>query len=637
MTPIQNFIRFVTPGIFFSMLCACGTSTNPDPRFYDHDGIKKTTDPVIAPAARGPRPELPASYTITDVQAETGNEVLVRLTRTNDTSTVETGSVVATYEVPGDAAHAGTPRTYSFSGQFGVPIYLKAGDQPLALTRMEVKNGAGASLRAYESNEVALLRSNARKGVAMILALAADGQALASSQVFYPSIPPIAAVPNTRYVAAASLPGEPTIDQLREISSATVRFHDDLVAWVDHTTPLDIAHLKLYSDAVYFSWLARERMGLAAAGLTSRIDSTSIMMREVILDNLTLADRLGVTSNQIISRGMAKVIDLDPASGMDLLNRLYPNEAASGAFKTFIKRFPSLSTDTSLELLALAKAKAQFEVAAQLAGGQFKNNSDHSAAALLDLSAGIPKGAALDAFIDQMAPLILEARPTEIQRLIGKLASDAAIMDVAPMLVAHVPGQSARQIVELLATLPLSTARDKAVIASLAGSTPVTVEDARAVLSVLYLDSSTQAAAKKLFARMPSLMSEQVAAVAAQFYRGPQRDGVLREGAHALHGGLLSVQLTDLMSRGSTAASRYAIFEGAATIVSDFTVANAITMGDAVTETPSDERDSSLLISVELVTDLSLENLPLLAARASTPAKRDSLIATGRARLAFGF
>ena len=491
----------------------------------------------------------------------------------------------------------------------------------------------------FTGDELTRLRAQANKGVAVIVT------GPHQYRITRDAIPPIAAAPDTQYVALSTVFAHPedllgatdldaAADRLRDLATATPEYHQDLLNIARSAAALDTEHFELLIQAVYFSDVARMRMERTLAALVRRTDPTSLQLRTAIQANLALARSLAPYGNRILAAGLARASDLTADIGLNLLRRIDPAPGAGDAFGAFMARFGALNPAQELELIDLAKRKNEYAVAADVAGQWFVASSDGSAHSLAQLTEGFPSGAPLDGLIAGAAPRIRFALADDVRTLVHALDSDDTIRTAAPVLIAQIPELDAELLLQIVEALAAGSARDSVVQNSVQRISSVTPAEIRSVTSILYLPQAMRETARVLFGKLgqpvdaPTLIS-----VGARFYTGQMRDEAMAGGMLAMPAGasLASTRVAELLSMASTARAQLDLLTLALPRISDLTVANSLVIATAIEAGAS--RDAGISALIVKVTDLTEAGIQQILSRVSIAADTAEILRLGNQRL----
>jgi hypothetical protein len=291
-----------------------------------------------------------------------------------------------------------------------------------------------------------------------------------------------------------------TASTLKQASSATPEYHQELLELVQAAETLDAAHLELVVEAAYYPETLRAHMEKVANGLVRKTDALSQLQHQAILKNLKRARQLGEWSNRIVALGIAQATDLEAASGLAMLGRLVVQESdaeeTTAAFAAYRDRFAELEPTQLRKLFETALLKKALSFAADIAIEWF--SSEHTARELVELLIAFPPGDALDSVITRTATDLRDATAEDLRTLAHALRADAAITEAVPMMIETLPSLSAMQLVRIAGGIVAGHPRDAVMMDSIARIAEVTRHEEASLLGLFYVPANREVAAQVL-------------------------------------------------------------------------------------------------------------------------------------------
>ncbi|MGK5082315.1 hypothetical protein WDW37_03340 [Bdellovibrionota bacterium FG-1] len=583
------------------LLSACHSDPPAPPVYYDH-GQTLPKPPALPPVSSDNEesqsfdqtPKAPAAPSLL---AMAGGEIEIRVIQSNNLAAATL--LHATY-APFDAT-PGPPskveKAWSFNGSFAFPFYMSREKQNLAMTSFQVLSAEGLLLRTYKGAEFEGLRTKARKGLRITLKLGARGT-LPSTTIGRSITLPAAAPADIEYVALSSVFSHPeailnstdidnTLEQLRNLATATENYHKDLLALVEQATVIDLSHLQMLLDAVYFNARTSERIELVATVVAIQPTALKPTQKKNVDNNLKLARTFAPIANQMLVTALPKITDLNAQAARRLLQMSLPATApTSEALDFYLTRYPPENSNERLELLKIAHEKHDERSASHLALDEFQSAANLSAAVLFHFAKPFPPGRGLDDLLVGAVPLLKELSVSDARKLIALLTDPMVILTTAPILINRARPVTGLQWVDLVQAIPLGPTRDQVIQSTLPSVQNLTQAEAKEIFKSLYLAESQIGAAAQIYEKLPDFGTAPLMELVAEALGDPLRDGLRLEGVKYL-GRKNSLTVAQGLEFTQQFSSRSA-------------------------------RDACLLEVVNLATDLSSNNLPLIVAMAQS-------------------
>lgn len=308
----------------------------------------------------------------------------------------ESGIVEAVYKFESNGINATTTQTRSFSGSIEVPVTVQFSGQNLSLIDLKINDGKNQQLAYYSGQALEELKKAAKNGVNIAMVLTQDNSVAVKIEIVKSNNPPAEAAPDTDYKAIKDYFADPqdilsgnaevTLEKLKQIASLTEKYHRDLYEVIVKAKQVDMAHLSMLADAVYFPFASYEGMRKKYDELLERNRSEDKPALVAIARNLRMATEFANYTNAIINIGTVKATDLTAENGMALLKKLYPGTGATGAMKAVFALFEPMKAEKRLELLEFAFEKQQSAAALDLGLEWFEKDSDRRVATLITLA-----------------------------------------------------------------------------------------------------------------------------------------------------------------------------------------------------------------------------------------------------------
>jgi hypothetical protein len=242
--------------------------------------------------------------------------------------------------------------------------------------------------------------------------------------------------------------------------------------------------------------------------------------------------------------------------------------------------------------MELAKAKLVPSVAARVGLRWFKQESDGSAEALLEVIKGLPKGPLVDSVIGGAVAELKRATPAQARQLVASLSGEQAVMVSTPTIIGRVDGLTGAQLNAIVQALSLGLWRDTVISRTLGALRAVTPTEARDLIRSAYAPEVRQAVASALFGKISRLDSDKIQLVALAAVRSSLRDMILVEGLKALPttSSIAASGLIELIGMTSSATAERQVVEAALPRITDLNADTVLAITRAMT--PGAERDA---------------------------------------------
>lgn len=307
------------------------------------------------------------------------------------------GVAKGTYRLDGEGSTSTHSQSRSFTGALPVPVRVKVDNHFLTLVELDVADGSAHRLALVSGTQLDSIKVAARQGVSLTVVVTRGGTPAPELRVRRNATPPPAGNPVTEYRPLTDVFADPTeilratdlaatLAKLREVASATERYHRDLLKLVQDASAFDAAHLKLVLDGVYYPLAAYEQMLKLHRELSERNRPEDREAAARLAANIEIAGRYAPATHAILAAGLRKVSGLAYADTLALLRLAFPTGDADGAFDQAAEVLRPLSGAQKRELLDLALAKSATDAAARLAVSWFSADSDHRPATLIELA-----------------------------------------------------------------------------------------------------------------------------------------------------------------------------------------------------------------------------------------------------------
>ncbi len=442
------------------------------------------------------------------------------------------GVAKGTYRLDGDGSSTTHSQTRSFTGALPVPVRVKVDSHFLTLVELDIADAEAHRLALVSGTQLDSIKAAARLGVSLTVIVTRGGTPAPELRVSRNSTPPPGGTPVTKYrplTAAFADPSEilratdiaATLAKLREVASATERYHQDLLKLVQDASSFDTPHLKLVLDGVYYPLLAYEQMLKLHRELRERDRPEDREAAARLAANIELAERDAPTTHAILAAGLRKVSGLAYADALALLRLTLPTGGADAAFDQAAEVLRPLSGDQKRELMDLALAKSATDAAARLAVSWFTADSDHRPGTLVELASRFSWGAKDSVLVGGIAS-IDSLTAAETRAVAG--AAYERKERIAAALLPKVTALDAAGVVSI-ATVVQWGERDRLLTQGLARLGRLTSADLASIVAT----SSEQKRALALagLPRVSDLSAANVAGVIAAQLQWGDRDAVL--------------------------------------------------------------------------------------------------------------
>ncbi|MCC7439996.1 MAG: hypothetical protein IT285_00085 [Bdellovibrionales bacterium] len=404
------------------------------------------------------------------------------------------GQLELLYESASGANHRASK---SFTGLLDIPArVIVANKRTYTLSVLEIRSAQGKRLARLEDASLNRILSHAPRGVLLrVLVDAADLNAEPELQVVFSTQPGGESPVLTYRPLTDAFPDPRTLltttdiegagARLREFSSATQAWHEDLLRLVTEAASIDLRHLSLVLSGAYYSFQDRSRMYLEYSQLLQSPNATQpeVQQRLSRLANaIRLADELGVYLNRIVNLGLPKAADATLSDALELLSTaLYPAGSAGDALRLPLLRWPNELTGPILQrLLALALEKGQPDAGAEIAARWYEKHSDHSTTRLVELAQRF-RGEHRDALLLACANHVSDLSADRARSLAG--ISGARASEIALALTRRLPEISGKALATVASGIVDASARDAYLIEAVGLVAAFAVDGARAVIA----------------------------------------------------------------------------------------------------------------------------------------------------------
>jgi hypothetical protein len=319
------------------------------------------------------------------------------------------GTLKLDYVTSSESDQTETIEKKSVNGPTQIDLSTQVEQKQANLDGIEILDSNSKSLAKFSASDIKNWIQTSKFGVNIVVIMTDHSQADAEVRVGKITTMPDDGTPDQNYVAISSIFKNPddilhaqdiagTLDQLREISSSTDAYHQDLLSIVSKAKSIDMAHLNLLVDASYLTFADEQKMSQDMQALEAKQDQSFYAEIQKIYNNRYLAERLGSYTNQIIAAGISKASDLNSENGIALLKKMFElGGAGSEAFDPVLKITSLTTDDQRIAFANLAHSKGAFNIAGNIGLDLFKE-SDHSYDSLLGLTQKF-SGASADVII----------------------------------------------------------------------------------------------------------------------------------------------------------------------------------------------------------------------------------------------
>lgn len=161
---------------------------------------------------------------------------------------------------------------------------------------------------------------------------------------------------------------------LKALAQPTPEYHQHLLKVVQDTKSIDMGHLNLIVDACYYSIADIQKLE-ADYKTSPDWDKWKV---------LSTAPELVAFTSQIIENGVPKATDLNAQNGSEILKKLFTGTAAENAFSAVLKVISPIPTDQLLNFVDLAVSKSTEGVAGVVALDWFQRQPRHTVSILTE-------------------------------------------------------------------------------------------------------------------------------------------------------------------------------------------------------------------------------------------------------------
>ena len=345
------------------------------------------------------------------------------------------GIVLAAYLSSSQDTSSSESETHSLNGSLDLSRNQDSHGIAATLTSLTIEDSSKKILAAYEQPALADLEKDAKYGLVIKVILTQDAGVAPEIRVSKVGTLPADGTPDTKYVSIKSVfPDSASVTQaddmakvletLRGLSSATQEYHQEVLALAKNAKSLDLAHLEMMADAVYYTEKDIERLLQAEQLLEKQTDDASKQALARVEINLNLARELSEYLDALIDVGAQKIQTIAFDDGIGLLERLSQlNGGARDAFEKVIQSNSPLSADQETKIISIAVEKRQQDVAAEVSTDFFKKYTDHSVKALLSLAANLKYGA-IEPFLLGALDVVQRLEISEVAEIVGLASSN---------------------------------------------------------------------------------------------------------------------------------------------------------------------------------------------------------------------
>lgn len=317
-------------------------------------------------------------------------------------------------------------------------------------------------------------------------------------EVLEVEFPPADAAPNLRYQPLTAAFADPmelvdttdpgkALERLRGVSSATTSFNRDLLAVVERAVQIDALHLALVMDGTYYPWASHQEMFklLESPQLCDGLVPAQCQVRtKQIRDNVALAEKLGVTLNQILAAGLPRTGAANADEIFGLMQRAYPRllpngEATEPLFRKALSLLGVLTPEQKLQWIRLADEKLALDTAKQLALDWFKTDSNHEAASLSGVLKSIHSVVVRDAIFLESLPRVTNLSGADV-KIFAAATSDS--LKTALACLARLKTIAGSDISDVAALISDRQARSQWFASSMAKTESLTGAEALALI-----------------------------------------------------------------------------------------------------------------------------------------------------------
>ena len=352
------------------------------------------------------------------------------------------------------------------------------------------------------------------------------------------NLPTPDSTPKLQYIAINSIfnspsditEGENTEEvflKLRNISSLTTSYHQELLDILKTSTLIDFSHLLMMTDAMYFpnsTYQLIEEMLTDPKACENITHQLCLIKIAQLKSNAASSIKFGNYTNQLLFLGKSKLTHLTNEQAYLLLEKAYANlDSTKTLFNEIIGSLENLSSIEKISFTDLAILKSAFTQATTLAINWFQYDSDLKPDSLISLAKHFPLSEMRDELILNAMTFLPELNVNEAKQLISLTLNQ---IKVAKVTLSKITTISAGELAELVSICNSSSDKDDLITSGITKLKSSTTSEASELIRLASKNKTS--ISNSLIALIPNFKAADLVSILSQSSSGESRENILQ-------------------------------------------------------------------------------------------------------------